>query len=236
MENSVGLKETQKTAALKVPILPHDSPEAPQPVEIKVTVPLHPHQLRALHRCLLIETDGSLSGDFGVRHDYKSRGGCLADAVGMGKTATSIGMVLAADKGNGGDTLVVAPGHLIPQWKHEIEKFSDDIEVLVGKQEYESRASFPTQKGRRIVLIDVDTILNEKRLWYNFRRVFDSPGGAQRTSSFDRQTMETYKTAALFCVRSPRGPCSYDGWVYTGKLHIPLRPWRRVIFDDIQDL
>ena len=231
MEVLAGLKETLKTAAMKVPILPHNSPEASQP---RMKLPLHSHQLRALHRCLLIETDGSLSGDFGVSHDYKSRGGCLADAVGMGKTAVSIGLILAADKGNRGDTLVVAPGHLIQQWKHEIQKFSDDIEVLVGKQEYESRASSPTQNGRRVVLVDVDDILNENKLWYNFRRVFDSPGGSQR--SFNRQTMETYKKAALFCVQSPRGPCSYDGWVYTGSLHLPFRPWRRVIFDEIQDL
>ena len=39
-------------------------------------------------------------------------------------------------------------------------------------------------------------------------------------------------------MQSPKGPCSYDGWVYTGSLHIrpKQRPWRRVIFDEIQDL
>lgn len=41
---------------------------------------------------------------------------------------------------------------------------------------------------------------------------------------------------ALFCVKSPRGPCSYEGYVYDGPLHMPFRPWRRVIFDEIQDL
>jgi len=225
----------QKTAALKVPILPHTSPEANQPPKLKL--PLHPHQLRALHRCLLIEQDGSLSGNFGVKYEYKSRGGCLADAVGMGKTATSIGLVLAADRGNGGDTLVVAPGHLILQWKTEIEKFSDDIEVLVGKTEFEARSTLLPEKSHRIVLMDVDTILKEKKLYYDWRRVFaDDNGTRGRQRTFDRQTMETYKKAALFCVQSPRGPCSYEGWVYTGNLHIPLRPWRRVIFDEIQDL
>jgi hypothetical protein len=49
---------------------------------------LYPHQLRALHRCLLIENDGNLAKDFGAQHDYRSRGGCLADAVGMGKTVS----------------------------------------------------------------------------------------------------------------------------------------------------
>lgn len=77
-----------RTAALKVPILPHDSPASEQPPSLKT--PLYPHQLRALHRCLLIENDGSLAKDFGAFHDYKSRGGCLADAVGMGKTVSSM--------------------------------------------------------------------------------------------------------------------------------------------------
>lgn len=76
---------SQKTAALKVPILPHTSPESSPP---PLKLPLYPHQLRALHRCLLIENDGSLAKDFGATHDYKSRGGCLADAVGMGKTVS----------------------------------------------------------------------------------------------------------------------------------------------------
>ena len=38
---------------------------------------------------MLIETDGSLQRDFGAMHAYSSRGGCLADAVGMGKTVSS---------------------------------------------------------------------------------------------------------------------------------------------------
>jgi SNF2 family DNA or RNA helicase len=74
--------------AFRVPILPHTSPLAPQPPSIKL--PLHPHQLRALHRCLLVENDGSLAKDFGAKYDYRSRGGCLADAVGMGKTVSYI--------------------------------------------------------------------------------------------------------------------------------------------------
>ena len=227
---------TIKSAALKVPILPHNAPAASQPVGLKL--PLHPHQVRALHRCLLIESDGSLSEGFGhsTRYDYKSRGGVLADAVGMGKTATSIGLVLDGEKGNGGDTLVVAPGHLIPQWKAEIEKFTspDMVEVLVGQDEYEA-ANWQLPEGkRRIVLIDVITVLNEEKLFYNFRKVYTSRNGGRVNVSASK--MEEYKKAALFCVQSPKGPCGYDGWVYTGSLHLPIRPWRRVIFDEIQDL
>ena len=157
----------------------------------------------------------------------------------MGKTATSIGLILSSLKSSntvhgGGDTLVVAPGHLILQWKSEIEKFTSDIEVLVGKREYQRRATLPPSKSHRVVLMDVDTVLNEEKLWYDFRKVFNGPRG--RRLNVDRETMDTYRKAALFCVQSPRGPCSYEGWVYKGSLHLPFRPWRRVIFDEIQDL
>eukprot|EP00956_Cyclotella_meneghiniana_P026237 scaffold56209_cov65-Cyclotella_meneghiniana.AAC.3 len=221
---------SQKTAALKIPILPHTSPAAPQP---PLQIPLYQHQLRALHRCKLIETDGSLSSDFGASHDYSSRGGCLADAVGMGKTATMIGLITSEKRrGDDGDTLVVAPGHLIPQWKAEIEKFTKDIEVVVGNAEYERRATYSPSKGHRVVLVDVDTILNEKRVWYDFKRIFSGPKGGMLR--IEKNKFETYRKAALFCVKSPRGPCSYTGWVYTGCLHLPFRPWRRVIYDEIQ--
>ncbi len=172
-------KHAMKTVGLKIPILPAYSPEAEQPKGLKL--PLHPHQLRALHRSLLLESDGSLSEDFNHRYDFKSRGGVLADAIGTGKTATNIGMVLSGHKGNGGDTLVIAPGHLIPQWKNEIIKFSDVIEVVVGKEEYDKIKGLVAKGKHRIVLISVDTVLHEEKLWYNFRRVYSGPKGAMRS-------------------------------------------------------
>ena len=106
---------------------------------------------------------------------------------------------------------------------------------MVGRKEYERRATLPPEgKSHRVVLMNVDDIINEEKLWYNFRRVFSSENGYQ--VKVDSQTMGEYKKAALFCVKSPRGPCSYEGWVFTGPLHLPFRPWRRVIFDEIQDL
>ena len=59
-------------------------------------LPLMPHQLRALNRCLVIEQYGSiLNQDFEHRFDSMSHGSCLADLAGTGKTATSIGLVLS---------------------------------------------------------------------------------------------------------------------------------------------
>lgn len=224
-----------KTAALKVPILPHTCPEAPQPPSIKT--PLYPHQLRALHRCLLIENDGSLGTEFGCTHDYKSRGGVLADAVGMGKTATTIGLILSTPREpNEGDTLVVAPGHLIPQWKKEIEKFAgDSIEVVVGRAGLQRNPTFHSMaKTHRVVLVDVESVLTDEQEKFYYHWGWSR--NSRCTRGLDKQTIETYKKAALFCVKSPRGPCSYEGMVYTGILHMPPRPWRRVVFDEIQDL
>ena len=244
------------TAALRVPILPHTSPEAAPPEGLKV--PLFPHQLRALHRCLVLESQinseddfdhktkndkNSLANDFNSFHHYKARGGVLADEVGTGKTATSIGLVLSGeddddDDEDPGDTLVIAPKHLIPQWKSEIEKFASPayLQVVVGKLAYERTCSIPPYNGqRRIVLIDVDTILKEPKLWYDWRRVFQGKNGPQ-IKHLPEATMKLYKEAALFSVKSAKGPCSYEGWVYVGSLHLPQRPWRRVIYDEIQDL
>lgn len=155
----------------------------------------------------------------------------------MGKTATMLGLVLSSPRASSeeGDTLVVAPGHLVQQWKTEIKKFSDAIEVVVGKRDYERVASYPPS-GRhthRIVLVDVEAVMNETQ---KFHYDWNWSRNPWRTRGLDRQTVELYKKAALFCVKSPRGPCSYEGQVYTGTLHMPFRPWRRVIFDEIQDL
>jgi SNF2-related domain len=208
--------------AFNVPVLPHTAPEAEQPHGLQL--PLMPHQLRALNRCLVIEQDGSLlNQDFGHRFDYKSRGGCLADSVGTGKTATSIGLVLSGkeekDEGGGG-TLVVAPAHLIPQWKHEIHKFAgDSIQVLVGKEEYRrlGQQDLPSHCTRRIVLVAVDDVLNESKLWYDWRRVFTAEptkkgGGGRLIKKVPAERMELYRKAALFSVKSPTGPCTYSGW------------------------
>ena len=161
------------SAALAIPCLPPSHPAAPSPPSM--ALPLHPHQQRALHRCLLIEQDGSLSTGFnalpGKFAEYKSRGGVLADAVGTGKTATIIALVLAG-KGGGGATLVVAPSHLVPQWKAEVAKFAPAIEVCVGEAEH--LAAGPVRpKKRRIVLVPIGDILSSPKVRYSYVLVYD---------------------------------------------------------------
>jgi len=115
--------------------------------------------------------------------------------------------------------------------------------VVVGRRDYDRLATLPPAGGRRrVVLVDVDSVVSSEKLWYDWRRVYsvshDELG--RRHLSFVRnlspQKMAEYKKAALFCVKSPKGPCSYTGYVYTSTLHMPFRPWRRVVYDEIQDL
>jgi hypothetical protein len=230
------------TAALRIPCLPEDAPAAPTPLGMRL--PLRPHQARALYRCLQIERDGSLSSAFGVSRvssmgehiqlDFKSRGGVLADAVGMGKTATALALALAADEP--GPSIVVAPSHLLHQWESEARKFvsAGAMLVVVGLQALNELKSCRLRDRRVLVLVDVEEVLSSPRLWYNFRRVFRTEQGPEVHVSADDR--ELYKQCALCCVRSPKGPCSYEGWVYKGPLHIPRVPWRRVFLDEIQDL
>lgn len=65
------------------------------------------------------------------------RGGMLADEMGMGKTIQTIALILSdwsdatAATDHHRSTLVLAPTVAIMQWKHEIEKFTTGIKVLV---------------------------------------------------------------------------------------------------------
>ena len=231
------------SAALRIPTLPEDAPAAPTPAGF--TMPLLPHQQRALHRCLLIEKDGSLSENFqGLAH-YKSRGGVLADAVGLGKTATTLALLMSGDE-EPGPTLVVAPSHLIRQWADEARKFvGDTMRIIEGTANLKA-AGRSLAGERALVLIDVVEVLAAPRYWYDFRRIFKEQPKKRQTKkgpvcdtpplACHPQEMEKYRTAAQFCVESPRGPCSYDGWVYTGGVHLPEVPWRRAVFDEVQDL
>lgn len=233
--------ERDCSAALRVPCLPPDAPAAPTPADM--LLPLRPHQQRALHRCLLIERDGSLRGEFGVTRrtlegevsvDYTSRGGVLADQVGMGKTATALALALASEEP--GPTLVIAPSHLLHQWADEARKFvrPDAIPVIVGADALAATPASKLAGTRALVLVDVQQAVGADRLWYDFRRVFREPGARELCVSEEKRAL--YRACAGFCVKSPKGPCSYTGWVYTGALFEPAVPWRRVVFDEVQDL
>jgi len=117
-----------KSAAFTLPCIPLESPQALQPDGI--TLPLFPHQLRSLYLMKLMEDRCQLDNIIPGKN-YKTKGGIIADEVGMGKTALVIGLVLANKRlrpeekdGSLGGTLVVTPEHLCHQWQSEVRKFS----------------------------------------------------------------------------------------------------------------
>jgi SNF2 family DNA or RNA helicase len=182
-------KTPSSSVNLRIPILPADGPLARQPCGLKL--PLRSHQLRALSRCLTIEDPSSgLQKDFGAFYHFQSRGGVLADRVGTGKTAVILGLLLH-DATVEQDTLIVTPSHLVKQWKLEIQKFSDQIEVIVGKEEYQNKCHTPSTTKRRVVLIDVDTVLKGPKLWYDWRQCYTRDGENILTKvNLDAQTLK----------------------------------------------
>jgi len=130
-------------------------PQVAQPPGWSTKYPLRPEQLRSLGWMIRQEQTTvpfveeevaeSVLPSLGLRMDGRARvermvrGGIIADQVGYGKTAISIGAVLASQiawpkKGAAPSdtvravptkaTLVLAPSQLLRQWPREVEKFS----------------------------------------------------------------------------------------------------------------
>lgn len=65
----------------------------------------------------------------------------------------------------------------------------------MGKAEYSKVMTYPPGAGctHRVVLVDVDTVMNETRYWYDWRRIFKDKGSYQLRASAAQ--MEVYKKA-----------------------------------------
>ncbi|GAA6033422.1 hypothetical protein JCM8097_006743 [Rhodosporidiobolus ruineniae] len=134
-----------------------DDPEAKNPGRFK-KFELRKEQLRSLHWMIEQEKNPkpwveeevaeALLPQLGWHAEVKAqrevvvRGGVVADAVGYGKTAITLGLLAARHKADADfeeeddrvavkGTLVVVPGHLIKQWAGEVKKFTQPaLEVL----------------------------------------------------------------------------------------------------------
>ncbi|KAI8609754.1 SNF2 family N-terminal domain-containing protein [Chytriomyces sp. MP71] len=117
---------------LHIPTTPlNNTSESVPPPQLKQR--LFDYQLRSLTRLLSVEKTCHELVVPGVNRALASRGGVLAD---VGKTAQCIGLILASmddplSATCKDQTLVVTPTHLCAQWRNEILKFTDALNVEI---------------------------------------------------------------------------------------------------------
>uniref|UniRef100_A0AAV1TEJ5 Helicase C-terminal domain-containing protein n=1 Tax=Peronospora matthiolae TaxID=2874970 RepID=A0AAV1TEJ5_9STRA len=223
----------------KVPFLPLTAPEVSTPVTFRAEMPLYEHQRRSLYRMQQIEgRDESVAKfNFGML-DYYSKGGCLADAIGMGKTATMLALVADEPRDYAvGANLLVAPSHLLAQWKREVDKFvkRGETDVVLGLKKYMELVENPAARGdisnRMLVLVGVEEAVQSKAYYYRHGKVYPlESNGRGKALVVAPSSMRQYEEAAKFVHKAYCGPL----WVTL--LHMPLKAWRRVIFEEVQDL
>ncbi|CAI5727357.1 unnamed protein product [Hyaloperonospora brassicae] len=223
----------------KVPFLPLTAPEVPTPLSFRADVPLYEHQRRSLYRMQQIESrdERVAKFNFGML-DYYSKGGCLADAIGMGKTATMLALLADEPRDYAvGANLLVAPSHLLAQWKREVDKFvkPGEIDVVLGLQRYMQLVENPAARAdisnRMLVLVGVDEAVKSRSYYYRYGKVYPLESrGRGKPLVVAPTVLQQYEQAAKFVHKAYCGPL----WVTL--LHLPLKSWRRVIFEEVQDL
>ena len=107
---------------------------------------------------------------------YAPKGGVIADGAGLGKTATMIGLVFSepADRASL-PNCIITPSHLIKQWEEEIRKFAPDgVVVLRGVAAFDAAITNEdvVLSNHAFVLVDVQELLEQERVWYDFRRIY----------------------------------------------------------------
>ncbi|KAI9922360.1 hypothetical protein PsorP6_001234 [Peronosclerospora sorghi] len=225
----------------KVPFLPLNAPEEPTPPAFRTIMPLYEHQRRSLHRMLQIEArDESVAKfNFGML-DYISKGGCLADAIGMGKTATMLALIAGEARDyRAGANLLVAPSHLLAQWKFEAEKFlkHGEVDIVLGLRQYMELVENPAARAgisnRMLVLVGVEEAVNSRNFYYQHGEIYTVEAKSRKRAKplrVEPALLQEYEEAAKFVHKAYCGPL----WVTP--LHLPQKPWRRVIFEEVQDL
>ncbi|TMW58029.1 hypothetical protein Poli38472_013503 [Pythium oligandrum] len=236
IESFIGSEEgrVKEDVQFKVPFLPLNAPVTPTPDAFNPDVPLFAHQQRSLYRMLQIESrDEHVSKfNFGVL-DYYSKGGCLADAIGTGKTATMLALIVSEPiNATLGGNLLIAPSHLLAQWKMEVDKFvkEGEIDVVLGLRRYLTMDSAEIS-NRTLVLVGVEEAVASQAHYYHYRKLYPRDiRTAGKPMSVDVDAMHEYTEAAKYVSKA------YSGLVWTTKLHHPEKPWRRVVFEEVQDL
>ncbi|KAJ0402592.1 hypothetical protein ATCC90586_003438 [Pythium insidiosum] len=225
----------EEDVQFKVPFLPLSAPTTETPAAFNDGLPLYAHQQRSLYRMLQIEARDEHVSRFNFgKLDYYSKGGCLADAIGTGKTATMLALIVSEPiNATLGANLLLAPSHLLAQWKAEVDKFirPGEIDVVLGLRRY--LAMDPRDiSNRTLVLVGVDEVISSQSFHFHRGRLYPREVGHAGTplESVDVDAMAEYTAAARYVSNA------YSGPVWVTKVHLPVKPWRRVVFEEVQDL
>jgi hypothetical protein len=243
--------------SFEIPYLPQSAPELATPSDF--VLPLYPHQRRALHRMAAIERDPSFLRDqftaekTGLLLNYKVKGGCLSDLVGMGKTATVLALICSEPRSAElGPNLLVAPTHLLDQWSREAAKFCPaGVRVVTGLKAFQDqvRAAPGSFDNRTLVVADAHSVLHQRRVWYHWRKVYPYPADAEMPphkhslpQHVSSELGELYRRKAIFISGGYTGALFGVGGPKEQALWFPQlvlgggRVFRRVLFDEVQDL
>jgi len=102
--------------------------------------------------------------------DQATRGGILADEMGMGKTLQTIALLLAGEAS--GPTLVVCPAAAMLQWRNEILRFTKEnslqVDLYYGFERKHLSFDCP---GRQVVLTTYQTLESDYRREVNKYKV-----------------------------------------------------------------
>jgi SNF2 family DNA or RNA helicase len=141
-----------------------------------------------------------------LRCEYRDvKGGVLADAIGYGKTACTIGLidctsqdpvpeVPLAFKGfiPSRATLVLAPTNLHAQWLAEIKKFTGDALKVISVPTCAQLKKLPAKE-----LIEADVVVATYRLFYStpyLHRLQELARGRRPEFAFPRQSQSSYSS------------------------------------------
>ncbi|GAA6010842.1 hypothetical protein JCM11491_004561 [Sporobolomyces phaffii] len=187
-----------------------DSPSAEQPKKFK-DYPLRPEQLRSLHWMIEQEADPkpwveeevaeyllpemNWHAEARATREVTVRGGVVADAVGYGKTAITIGLICARrshdskptpEKGRIAvkATLIVVPKHLTKQWPKEINKFTSSGLKVVELQTAAHLKACTIQK-----IMDADVVIMPESLFGSpvFWSLFTDFAASKTECKFDEK-------------------------------------------------
>ena len=213
----------------EIPTVPLDTPMARCPEGL--LVPLFKYQRRSLHRMLQMEDTAEITGiPLAGNTKLTTKGGVLADTVGMGKTAQMIALFLMRPSGiaRGAATgfesranLVLAPAHLCQQWRDEIRKFVGPglTVVLVDTPERHFHVSSAQLLNADVVVVSVEYLLSKEYAdptaaehlprfhalrWR--RLVFDECHETVRVSAGDFESLMALDSVNTWCVTATPFP------------------------------